>query len=108
MKLNKEEIIKVENKLIEVIKTSDIDFIENILHNDLLFLALNGQVVTKEMDLTSHKLKQMTVEQLIPNFEDLNIIGDTAISVVVRDTKGSVRTTNSWTISLHQKLESLQ
>jgi ketosteroid isomerase-like protein len=88
MKLIKEEILTLELKLIEAIKTSDVDFIENILHDDLLFLAPNGQIVTKEMDLTSHKTKQMTVEQLIPNFEDFNIIGDTAISVVVYDTKG--------------------
>lgn len=88
MKLIKEEIIKLEHKLIEAIKTSDIDFIENVLHHDLLFLAPNGQIVTKEMDLTSHKSKQMTVERLIPNFEDFNIIGDTAISIVVYDTKG--------------------
>jgi ketosteroid isomerase-like protein len=88
VKIIKEEIIRLEYKLIEAIKTSDIDFIENVLHDDLLFLASNGQVVTKEMDLTSHKSNQMTVEQLIPNFEDCNIIGDTAISIVVYDTKG--------------------
>ena len=88
MQLIKEEIINLELKLIEAIKTSDIDFIENILHDNLLFLAPNGQIVTKEMDLTSHKSKQMTVEQIIPNFEDCNIIDDTAISVVVYDTKG--------------------
>lgn len=88
MKLIKQEIIKLEYELIEAIKISDINFIENVLHDDLLFLAPNGQVVTKEMDLTSHKLKQMTVEQLIPNFEDFTIIGDTAISIVVYETKG--------------------
>lgn len=88
MKFIKEEIIKLEYKLIEAIKTSDIGFIENVLHDDLLFLAPNGQVVTKEMDLTSHKSKQMTVEQLIPKFENFIIIDDTAISVVVYATKG--------------------
>jgi Domain of unknown function (DUF4440) len=71
MKLIKEEIIKLEHKLIEAIKASDIDFIEKVLHDDLLFLAPNGQIITKEMDLTSHKSKQMIVERLIPNFEDL-------------------------------------
>jgi ketosteroid isomerase-like protein len=90
MKLIKEEIIKLEYKLIEAIKTSDIDFIKDILHDDMLFLAPNGQVVTKEMDLASHTSKQMTVEQLIPNFEYCNIIGDTAISIVVYNTKGKM------------------
>jgi ketosteroid isomerase-like protein len=88
MQLTKEKITKLEYQLIEAIKTSDIKFIENILHDDLLFLAPNGQVVTKEMDLNAHKSKQMSVEQLIPKFEDFKIIGNTAISIVVYDTKG--------------------
>lgn len=88
MKFTEEEIIKLEYKLIEAIKTSDIGFLENVLHDDLLFLAPNGQVVSKEMDLTSHKSKQMTVEKLIPKFENVVIIDDTATSVVVYDTQG--------------------
>lgn len=88
MQITKEKIVELEFQLIEAIKTGDITFIENVLHDDLLFLAPNGQVVTKEMDLTAHQSKQMIVEQLIPRFESLNIIGDTAISIVVYDTKG--------------------
>jgi ketosteroid isomerase-like protein len=88
MKLVKEEIIKLEYQLIEAIKTSDTNFIENVLHDDLLFIAPNGQVITKEMDLSSHRAGQMLVEELIPQFEDFKIVGDTAISVVVYDTKG--------------------
>ncbi len=85
---HKRRIMKLEYQLIEAIKTSDIKFIENILHDDLLFLAPNGQVITKEMDLNSHKFRQMTVEQLVPKFEELILIGDTATSIVVYDTKG--------------------
>lgn len=88
MKLVKGEVIKLEYQLIEAIRTSDIDFIENILHDDLLFLAPNGHIITKEMDLASHRLKQMTVDELVPTFEDFKIIGDMAISIVVYDTKG--------------------
>jgi ketosteroid isomerase-like protein len=90
MELTKKEIIKLEYRLIEAIKTSDINFIENALHDDLLFIAPNGQVVTKEMDLASHKSGEMTVEQLIPKFEEFAIIGHTAISIVSYDTKGTM------------------
>lgn len=90
MKLIKEDIVKLEYDLIEAIKTSDIDFIDNVLHDDLQFLTPNGQVITKEMDLASHKSKQMTVEVLIPTFETCKIIGDTAISIVVYDAKGTM------------------
>ena len=90
MKPIKEEIIKLEYQLIEAIKSGDFNFIENVLHDDLLFLAPNGQVVTKEMDLTAHKAGQMIVEELVPQFEDFKIVGDIAISIVVYDTKGSM------------------
>jgi hypothetical protein len=45
--MKKEEIIESENKLIQGIKTSDIELLDKFLHDDLLFLAPNGQAVTK-------------------------------------------------------------
>ena len=54
-----EEIITIENQLIEAIKTSDVTLLDNMLHDDLLFIAPNGQTVTKEMDLASHRSGQM-------------------------------------------------
>ncbi|WP_210489133.1 nuclear transport factor 2 family protein [Rufibacter aurantiacus] len=80
----------MEERLIEGIKDSDIKFLEKSLHKDLLFLAPNGQIITKEMDLASHRAGEMEVEQLIPTFEQVRIIGDTALAVVVYDTKGTM------------------
>jgi hypothetical protein len=88
--MRKEEIIEIENKLVQGIKSSDIKLLDKILHDDLLFIAPNGQIITKEMDLASHRAGEMEVEQLIANFEDIKIIGDNAIVVVVYDTKGKM------------------
>lgn len=88
--MKKEEIIEIENKLIQGIKTSDLTLLNEILHDDLLFIAPNGQTVTKEMDLASHRAGEMKVEELIANFEDIKVIGDNAIVVVVYDTKGTM------------------
>ncbi|MCE2998134.1 MAG: nuclear transport factor 2 family protein [Cyclobacteriaceae bacterium] len=85
-----EEIIGIENQLIEAIKTSDVTMLDRMLHNDLLFIAPNGQAVTKEMDLASHRSGQMEVEQLIANFESVKIMGDNAVVVVVYNTKGKM------------------
>jgi hypothetical protein len=88
--MGKEEVIESENKLIQGIKTSDIGLLDKILHDDLLFLAPNGQTVTKEMDLASHKAGEMEVDRLTAKFEDIKIIGDNAIVIVVYDTKGKM------------------
>ncbi len=90
MNVTKNEIIELENKLVEGIKKGDITFLDKILHNDLLFLAPNGQIITKAIDLASHQAGEMIVEQLIPTIEDINVIDDTAIVVVVYNTKGTM------------------
>jgi ketosteroid isomerase-like protein len=88
--MTKEEIFEIENQLLEGIKTSDINLLDNILHDDLLFMAPSGQIVTKEMDLASHRAGEMKVEQLTAKFESIKIIGDNAVVVVVYDTKGKM------------------
>jgi len=88
MKIGKEDIIKLELALIEGIMTSDITFLNRVLHDDLLFLAPNGQLITKAMDMASHQSGDMVVEQLIPNIENISVMDDTAVVVVVYDTKG--------------------
>ena len=84
------EIIDLENKLLEAIKISDIAFLDKILHDDLLFVVPNGSVITKEMDLASHRAGEMVVEEIIPTIEQINIIEDTAVVTVVYDSKGSM------------------
>ncbi|MBC5774808.1 nuclear transport factor 2 family protein [Pontibacter sp. KCTC 32443] len=90
MKISREEVLSIEAKLIEAIKSSDIKFLDSILYDDLLFIAPNGQVITKQMDLDSHRAGEMLVEQLLPTIEEVKIVDDTAIVIVVYDTKGTM------------------
>lgn len=84
------EIESLEKQLIEAIKSSDISFLESIIHDDLKFIAPNGMVVTKKMDLDSHKNKNMIVESIVSNLEEIQIIKDTAIVLIVYETKGTM------------------
>lgn len=90
MKISKQDIIGIETKLVEAIKTSDVELLDSILHDSLLFMAPNGQVITKQMDLDSHRAGEMSVEQLLPTVEEVKIIEDTAVAIVVYDTKGTM------------------
>ena len=90
MKLEKTTIIDIENKLMDAIKISELKVLDELLHQDLLFIAPNGQTVTKEMDLASHKAGQMVVDEIILTIEQINIIDDIAIVIVVYDTKGKM------------------
>jgi hypothetical protein len=90
MQITKEKIAELEGKLAEGIKKSDVTFLDTILHDNLLFVTPNGQMITKAMDLASHRAGEMIVEQLVYKIEEINIIDDTAIVGVVYDTKGSM------------------
>jgi ketosteroid isomerase-like protein len=88
--MEREDIIRLEFRLIDGIKSSDIGLLDALLHNDLLFIAPNGQTITKQIDLQSHREGAMQVETLVPTIEDIQIMGDTAVVVVVYDTKGTM------------------
>src|SRR5574337_208120 len=90
MKIQREEIVELEKALVEAITKSDIPFLEKILHDDLLFLVPDGSVITKEMDLASHRAGEMEVEKIVPMIEDISIMDDTAVAVVVYETKGKM------------------
>ncbi len=83
-------ILKRENDLLEAIKSSDIVHLDKLLHDDLLFISPGGQAVTKQMDLDAHRSGAMIVEALKPTVEQVNIIENTAVVVIVYETKGSM------------------
>ena len=87
---HRDSIIKMEDQLLEAIKTSDIDTLDKLLHDDLLFITPGGQVITKQMDLTSHRLGTMVIEELVLTIEQINLIENTAIVIVVYKTKGKM------------------
>lgn len=88
--MSKPEILNLEYQLIDAIKHTNIGFLEKHLHNDLLFITPNGQTITKEIDIMSHRSGQMKVEWIEASFEDLQLINDLAIVVVTYQTKGTM------------------
>lgn len=90
MALKISDIEQMEMLLIEGIRKSDLEFLNKTIHDDLLCLAPDGQTITKAMDMAAHRAGHMVVEQLTANIEDVRIIEDTALSMVVYETKGKM------------------
>lgn len=90
METTRQEIILLEEALKEAISKGDVHFLKGILHDDLLFLAPNGNVITKQVDLLSHASGQMLVEKITSTIEEINFIDDCAIVIVVYDTTGTM------------------
>jgi hypothetical protein len=90
MPLHTDDIKELEQKLIEGIQSGDIKFLDKILHDNLLFLIPDGRVITKDDDLASHKAGEMIVDKIDSTIEQIKLFGDTAVVVVVYDTKGKM------------------
>lgn len=90
MTIQSRDIEQMELRLIEAIKHSDIAFLDKTIHDDLLCVGPDGSTITKQMDLDSHRRGDMVVEQLTHEIEDARIIGNTAICIIIYDTKGKM------------------
>lgn len=89
-KITRENILEAENKLFSAQLVSNVDLLDQLLHDDLVAVAPTGQILTKEMDLNSHKAKTMIIEDASTEIDDIRIMGDTALSIVTMTAKGKM------------------
>lgn len=88
-KMTRIDILNQENKLYKAMKESNIEILEELLHDDLLFITPGGDVITKQIDLQNYRDSHMKIHELIPNVENLNIINDLAVITLMIELKGS-------------------
>jgi len=91
--ITKEEILNLENKLYEAIKSNNIEVLDELLHNNLLFIVPSGETITKEMDLNVYRERALKITELISEVEELNIIDDLAIITLQMELKGTYNST---------------
>jgi hypothetical protein len=89
--ITREDIVEVENQLFSAQLVSDVNMLDQLLHDDLIAVAPTGQIVTKEMDLNAHRTKTMIIEEASTVINEVKITGeDTAISIVTMKAKGKM------------------
>ncbi|MGE8427941.1 nuclear transport factor 2 family protein [Sphingobacterium paramultivorum] len=89
-KITKKEIAEAENQLFLAQLASNVDGLDLLLYDDLVAVAPDGQMLTKEMDLNAHRSKAMIIENASTEINEIRIIGDTALSVTTMTAKGKV------------------
>jgi ketosteroid isomerase-like protein len=89
-KITVEQVTEAENKLFAAQLASDVEVLDRLLHDDLLAMTPNGQIVTKEMDLSSHRAKTMVIENASTEINEVRITGDMAIAVVTMTARGKM------------------
>jgi hypothetical protein len=76
---HKNQIIANEKSLLEAMKTNNIELLDSLLHDDLLFNGPDGKTATKAMDMTNYRsgninLRKLESSDLILNAIDNNIV----------------------------------
>jgi len=86
--ISENEVLTSEGRFVEAMRNSDIEALNTLLHDDLLFNGPNGELVTKDMDLAVYKSGNMVLEENIICDQNIKIFGDTAIVSVTIQLKG--------------------
>lgn len=89
MNTEKVEISACEQQLIEAMRQHDVDTLESLLHDDLLFVIPTGQVVTKQMDLENYRSGNLVISDIITHDQQVSLVADNAVVSVVLNLKGA-------------------
>lgn len=87
--ITKNDILSLENQLYKAMKSSNLEILDELWHDDLLFIVPSGETITKEMDLETYRKGSLKIVDFISNIEQLNIIEDLAVITLKINLKGS-------------------
>lgn len=59
-----QEIIKCEERFLQALRSIDINTVEDLMHDDLIYNAASGVVMTKQMDISDFKSANPVIETL--------------------------------------------
>ena len=77
--LNEQKILEIEKQLLEAMKKSDIEILDQLLHEDLLFVLPSGEVITKKMDLETHKSGNLVLDEITSSIDSIKQIGENVV-----------------------------
>ncbi|TBO40211.1 nuclear transport factor 2 family protein [Pedobacter kyonggii] len=75
----REQIILNEDRLLTAIQHGDIEDLDLLLHEDLLFNLPNGVTITKAMDMETYTSGNLIVNSILPTEQQINLINDIAV-----------------------------
>lgn len=88
--ITQELVEEVEGRLIAAMKISNLDELEQLLHDDLIFITPDGKSVTKAMDLESHQTGTMIIDEFIPTIESIKLFDETGVVTLLVRASGKM------------------
>ncbi|GGX08761.1 hypothetical protein GCM10007384_08150 [Aquimarina muelleri] len=85
---NRNVIITLEQELLNSMKTCNVQKLDELIHEDLLFNIPNGQTISKSIDLDTYRLKSIKIDEISSSEQVINLIDYTAIVSVIIEMRG--------------------
>ncbi|MCU0467239.1 MAG: nuclear transport factor 2 family protein [Arcicella sp.] len=77
-----EQIIECENKLLDALKIGDINTLDELLHDSLIFNIPTGQTITKQIDIENYKSGMMKIFEISATDQIISPIEETCMVAV--------------------------
>ena len=87
--MNTTTIQALENRLIEAMKASDVQELDALIADELIFTAHNGMMFTKQDDLAAHSSGNIKIFEINTSEQVIKIVDDIAIVSVLMEISGS-------------------
>ena len=87
--LSEQAVSELEERLRQAMLASDVDRLDMLIDDDLLFTTQTGAVVGKAADLNAHRSGQLRLTTLDPSDQRVLFAGETAVVSVLMDVAGT-------------------
>ncbi|WP_298417268.1 nuclear transport factor 2 family protein [uncultured Kordia sp.] len=87
--LTKNAIIKSEQEILLAMKNCDVQKLDELVHEQLLFTIPNGQTITKAQDLETYRSGNMKITEISASAQEIQFIDTTAVVSVIIEMKGT-------------------
>ena len=84
-----DSILAAEEELRQAMMKNDVAALDRLIDDDLVFTTFNGALVTKAMDLESHRLRLLRATRIEPSERVIRRYGDLAVVIVRMDFEGT-------------------
>ncbi|BBD70881.1 hypothetical protein NIES4072_73590 [Nostoc commune NIES-4072] len=86
---HKAQVIDNEKKLLLAMKTNNVELLDQLLHDELLFNGPSGETATKAMDLENYRSGNINLHTLESSDLMLNMVGDDVVVAVTVEILGN-------------------
>lgn len=83
------EVLHAEKQLLSAMKTANLALLDELLHDDLLFMLPVGQTITKQQDLDVYRSGEFMIEEIESAIEQVSIVANSAVITLTNEIRGN-------------------